>query len=169
VALGLIAVAVLSALAALVVTATLWWLHLAVDLVLVGYLVFLRRQTRLEEDLRTRRAARLSGERRAIEARRERQAEHDARMAAVRRESADWRQGDPAAADVEDDLDGYEEYDGYDDEDLDDAAPRWAAPRTPAPPVPEGMELVDDSPDDPDFHRLDGRESVPSYRRAAGA
>ena len=166
VALGLIAVAVLSALAALVVTSTLWWLHLVVDLVLVGYLVFLRRQTRLEEDLRARRAARLSGERRAIEARRERQAEHDARMAAVRREAAGWQHGDPEVAD--DDLDEYAEYDEYDD-DLDDAAPRWAAPRTPAPPVPDGMELVDDSPDDPDFHRLDGRESVPSYRRAAGA
>ena len=83
VALGLIAVAVLSALAALVVSSAMWWLHAAADVVLVGYLVFLRRQTRIEEEVRVRRAARLSGERRALEARRARQAEHEARMAAA--------------------------------------------------------------------------------------
>ena len=57
------------------------------------------------------RAARLSGERRAIEARRERQAEHDARMAAVRRESAGWVHGDP----VDEDVDGYDDVAEYDE------------------------------------------------------
>jgi hypothetical protein len=49
-----------------------------------------------------------------------------------------------------------------------DDAPRWAAPRTPPPPVPEDLELVDDTDDDPAFHDLDGERSY-GYRRAAGA
>ncbi|MFC5140232.1 gephyrin-like molybdotransferase receptor GlpR [Actinomycetospora rhizophila] len=159
VAIGLIAVAVLSALAALVVSSAMWWLHAVADVLLIGYLVFLRRQTRIEEEVRARRAARLSGERRALEARRERQAAHEERMAAYR--DADW-------------IDG--EYDAHDDELADehdededrDEAPRWAAPRTPPPPVPEDMELVDDTDDDPAFHDLDGERTY-GYRRAAGA
>jgi hypothetical protein len=159
IALGLIAVAVLSALAALVVSSVLWWLHVAVDLVLVGYLVFLRRQTRIEEEVRARRAARLSGERRAIEARRARQAEHEARMAAMRDE--DW-------IDAEyDEDDRYAEDERYADDPRSDA-PRWAAPRTPAPPVPDDLELVDDTDDDPAFYDLDGERTY-GYRRAAGA
>jgi hypothetical protein len=42
----------------------LWWPHSAVDLVLVGYLVYLRRQVRMEESIRERRAARMAGTRR---------------------------------------------------------------------------------------------------------
>ena len=91
VTLGLIAVAVLSALAALVVSSAMWWLHAAADVLLVGYLAFLRRQTRIEEEVRVRRAARLSGERRALEARRARQDEHEARMAAMRGAGLDRR------------------------------------------------------------------------------
>jgi hypothetical protein len=161
VAIGLIAVAVLSALAALVVTPVLWWLHAVADVALLGYLVFLRRQTRIEEEVRARRLARISGERRALEARRERQEEHEARMAALQDDA--W--------DVEYDTDYDPEYDDLEAE-LEagylEGPPvrRWAAPRTPAPPVPADMELVADSEDDPAFHDLEG-ERVPSYRRAA--
>ncbi|PVZ14967.1 gephyrin-like molybdotransferase receptor GlpR [Actinomycetospora cinnamomea] len=159
IALGLISVAVLSALAAMVVSSALWWVHGAADVVLVGYLVFLRRQTRIEEEVRARRAARLSGERRALEARRARQAEHDARMSALR--DQDWIDAEYD----EDDRDADD--DRYADE-IGDEAPRWAAPRTPAPPVPEDLELVDDTDDDPAFHDLDGERTY-GYRRAAGA
>ncbi|HET6258373.1 MAG TPA: gephyrin-like molybdotransferase receptor GlpR [Pseudonocardia sp.] len=41
-----------------------WWAHGVVDVVLVGYLVYLRRQVRLEEAIRERRAARMAGTRR---------------------------------------------------------------------------------------------------------
>ena len=165
VALGLIAVAVLSALAALVVSSAMWWLHAAADVILVGYLAFLRRQTRIEEEVRVRRAARLSGERRALEARRARQAEHEARMAAA----AGWREQDWIDGEYDaDDLDDDEQV-RFEDEELRAASsPRWAAPRTPAPPVPDDLELVDDTDDDPAFHDLDGERSY-GYRRAAGA
>jgi hypothetical protein len=171
VALGLIAVAVLSLLAALVVSPVLWWLHVVTDVGLVGYLVFLRRQTRIEDEVRRRRLARLTGERRALEARHERQVEHEARLADVDR----WGSAD----DLDDD--GYdhaaEDEDGYDDDlddrdadgDVDVPAPRWIAPRSPAPEVPEGMELVADTDEDPAFHDLSDSR-VPAYRRmAAGA
>ena len=167
VALALIAVAVLSALAALVVSSAMWWLHAVTDVVLVGYLVFLRRQTRIEEEVRARRAARLSGERRALEARRARQAEHDARMAAAH--DGDWIDGEYDEDRY--DGDGYDEADERDlpgPRDPRDEAPRWAAPRTPAPPVPDDLELVDDTDDDPAFHDLDGERTY-GYRRAAGA
>ncbi|GAA4942399.1 hypothetical protein EV188_101169 [Actinomycetospora succinea] len=159
IALGVIAVAILSALAALVVSSTMWWLHAVADVLLIGYLVFLRRQTRIEEEVRARRAARLSGERRALEARRERQAAHEARMESYR--DTEWIDGEYDTQVDEDVLDD------EDDEELDDA-PRWAAPRTPPPPVPDDMELVDDTDDDPAFHDLDGERTY-GYRRAAGA
>ncbi|MDF2975808.1 MAG: hypothetical protein K0S40_536 [Actinomycetospora sp.] len=166
VALGLIAVAVLSAVAAMAVSSAMWWLHAVADVILIGYLVFLRRQTRIEEEVRIRRAARLSGERRALEARRARQAEHDARMASLRGE--DWIDADVEAdEDLDDELEDELE-DDRNEVDPRDVGPRWAAPRTPAPAVPDDLELVDDTDDDPAFHDLDGERSY-GYRRAAGA
>jgi hypothetical protein len=41
-----------------------WWGHAGVDLALFGYLVYLRRQVRMEEDIRARRQARLAQARR---------------------------------------------------------------------------------------------------------
>jgi hypothetical protein len=41
-----------------------WWGHAAVDLSLVGYLAYLRRQVRMEEEIRARRHARLAQARR---------------------------------------------------------------------------------------------------------
>lgn len=59
--LGLLIVAVTSAVLAALVAPVLWWLHVTVDLVVVGYLSYLRRQVRIEEDIRQRRTARLAG------------------------------------------------------------------------------------------------------------
>lgn len=169
VAVGLVAVAVLSLLAALVVTPVLWWLHIATDLGLVGYLVFLRRQTRIEDEVRRRRLARLTGERRALEARHERQVEHEEHLADAQRWDVE-HQGDEAEHagvahdDHDEDLDDEET-----DEGIDVPSPRWIAPRTPVPAVPDGMELVNDTDEDPDFHDLSDSR-VPAYRRmAAGA
>ncbi|MEJ2871118.1 gephyrin-like molybdotransferase receptor GlpR [Actinomycetospora sp. OC33-EN08] len=167
VALGLIAVAVLAALAAIVVSPSLWWLFAATVVGLGGYLVFLRRQTRIEDELRRRRAARLSGERRAIEARRERQAEHEERLAAVQA----WGRYESGEHEVPDLPEARR---GDEDDDLDDAPdvpePRWIAPRTPAPAVPEGTELVGDTEDDPafcDLADLEDARRVHAYRRGA--
>ncbi|MHA6796733.1 divisome protein SepX/GlpR [Pseudonocardia bannensis] len=62
--LALLALAGVSAIVAGLALPALWWLHLLIDLALVGYLVYLRRQVRLEEAIRARRAARMAGTRR---------------------------------------------------------------------------------------------------------
>ncbi|MEU5691691.1 gephyrin-like molybdotransferase receptor GlpR [Actinosynnema sp. NPDC020468] len=46
-----------------------WWGHAGVDLALVGYLAYLRRQVRMEEEIRARRQARLTQPRRRPAAR----------------------------------------------------------------------------------------------------
>ncbi|WP_024875118.1 gephyrin-like molybdotransferase receptor GlpR [Saccharomonospora piscinae] len=48
-----------TAVAAGFVSPLVWWAHGAADAVLVGYLVYLRRQVRIEEEIRQRRMARL--------------------------------------------------------------------------------------------------------------
>ncbi|WP_030104282.1 divisome protein SepX/GlpR [Actinoalloteichus caeruleus] len=69
VVLALITLAVVLALVAgFAAMPMLWWAHGAVDLGLLGYLVYLRRQVRIEEAVRQRRAARIAeAERRAAE------------------------------------------------------------------------------------------------------
>ncbi|MBV8932518.1 MAG: hypothetical protein JO285_08230, partial [Kutzneria sp.] len=52
-------VAVATGVTAGLVMSVLWWAHATVDLILVGYLMYLRRQVRIEEDIRERRQARL--------------------------------------------------------------------------------------------------------------
>ena len=56
--------AVVSALAGGFLTPLAWWGHAIVDLTLIGYLTYLRRQVRIEEEIRNRRAARLGNTRR---------------------------------------------------------------------------------------------------------
>lgn len=67
VTLTLLAVAVLTLLGGLVGVSVLWWPHLLTDLTVVGYLTYLRRQTRIEEDVRERRIARLARARLGVE------------------------------------------------------------------------------------------------------
>ncbi|WP_410564559.1 gephyrin-like molybdotransferase receptor GlpR [Amycolatopsis sp. cmx-4-61] len=59
----LLAIAVLSGLVAGFVVPLAWWGHGVIDVVLVGYLVYLRRQVRIEEEIRQRRLARFNGTR----------------------------------------------------------------------------------------------------------
>lgn len=64
VVLAMLATVVLTAVAAALAVPWLWWVHVAADLALAGYLFYLRRQVRLEEAIRERRAARMAGTRR---------------------------------------------------------------------------------------------------------
>ena len=60
---ALLIAALVSAVIAAVGLTAVWWVHVVVDLVLVGYLTYLRRQVRLEEAIRARRAARMAARR----------------------------------------------------------------------------------------------------------
>lgn len=55
----LLLIVVTTAVAAGFLLPALWWVHGAADVSLVGYLVYLRRQVRIEEEIRQRRLARL--------------------------------------------------------------------------------------------------------------
>lgn len=176
--------AVVTGIVAGVAMRSLWWAHGAIDVLLVGYLVYLRRQVRLEEAIRARRAARMAGTRRL--------------SAAEDPELDEWAErGREAVDDAEDDAvedDGWGEESDEDDEDdarlvhdghgtsTPDFAPpvtppvaaapvveeeRPALPRlrpTPPPPIPAGTTLVDD--EDDELMLDDG--ATPGYRRAAG-
>ncbi|OLT41736.1 hypothetical protein BJF85_04815 [Saccharomonospora sp. CUA-673] len=54
----LLIAAVASAVVAAVLSPMVWWLHGAIDVVLIGYLGYLRRQVRIEQEIRERRMAR---------------------------------------------------------------------------------------------------------------
>lgn len=59
----LLAAAVITAAVAGFVMPMVWWGHAAVDVVMVGYLIYLRRQVRIEEEIRQRRLARFNSTR----------------------------------------------------------------------------------------------------------
>ncbi|MHA6780205.1 divisome protein SepX/GlpR [Pseudonocardia saturnea] len=187
VVLGLLVTAVLSAVLAVVALPALWWLHVVVDLALVGYLVYLRRQVRMEETIRHRRAARMAGTRHP--------------SAADDPELDEWaRRGQqvarrPADEPVDDAFDSDEDLDEDQDDDLVEAeapdparvtgtgepigplrvtgadqAEQPALPRltpAPPPPLPAGTTVVGDDLDDPELHDLGGPVR-PDYRRAVG-
>ncbi|GAA1334569.1 divisome protein SepX/GlpR [Saccharothrix algeriensis] len=60
----LLLVAIVTGVVAGALYSLVWWGHAAVDLALVGYLGYLRRQVRIEEEVRARRQARLAQARR---------------------------------------------------------------------------------------------------------
>ncbi|MGX7825406.1 divisome protein SepX/GlpR [Actinokineospora sp. 24-640] len=56
--------AIATAVVASVAVPWVWWLHGAADLLLIGYLSYLRRQVRIEDEIRRRRLARMTAVRR---------------------------------------------------------------------------------------------------------
>jgi hypothetical protein len=63
VVLGMLIGTVTALILALVASSGFWWLHAALDAALAAYLAYLRRQVRIEEEVRARRAARMAGSR----------------------------------------------------------------------------------------------------------
>lgn len=187
VVLGLLVVTVLSVVIALAAVPALWWPAGLAGAALVGYLVYLRRQVRMEEAIRRRRASRMAGTRRP-------QAADDPGLDEWARRGREVSR--PAEYDVDDDLDR-DDPDRDDDDLVDepgavdddpdrvtgtgepigplrvtgaDATERPALPRltpAPPPPLPAGTTVVDVDLDDPDLHDLAGPVR-PDYRRAAG-
>lgn len=122
-----------------------WWAHGAFDLMLVGYLVYLRRQVRIEQEVRQRRLDRA------------------ARSRAQGRRTGQRQQAEDSGDRAEDDPDdGYE----YEYEAREEPPPPRPAPR-PRPPVHPGTAIVDVDDEDPALHELSS-ETATSYRRAVG-
>ena len=118
-----------------------WWGHGAIDVVLVGYLVYLRRQVRIEEEIRQRRLARFNSTR------------------APRRPSSP---APPASTSVSIDED-------REDVEVVEQVHREVVERRPSPTsrVRRSAVVVDLDDEDPAFEELDEPGTGP-YRRAVG-
>ena len=194
--LTLLVFALLTGVAAAAAFPVVWWAHGAIDLALVVYLIYLRRQVRMEAAIRGRRAARMAGTRRTLAADDRELDEWARRGREVTRRPASAEPSDGGAqagedepADVE-----VEEVDGWSDEDddttrvrgagepvgllparrrgVDDesAEPESALPPlqpAPPPPIPPGTSLVVVDDDDLDLHDLGTGAGAP-HRRAVG-
>ncbi|MCR3747772.1 divisome protein SepX/GlpR [Lentzea californiensis] len=143
----LLVAAVASGIVAGVFFAKLWYGHAALDLLLVGYLTYLRRQVRIEEEIRARRLARLQQVRR-------------------RRETGPQHQEIAAAAEVPQQA-GAEDSETTQVEVVDDGPALPPLPRFEHRVLP-GTIPVDSDDEDPVFVELEGLESL-RYRGAVGA
>jgi hypothetical protein len=131
--------AVLAGLLAVTLSPLLWWMHAAIDIGLVGYLGYLRRQVRIEEEIRDRRMSRLGQQQRRVTTPAARP-EHDAHG---------------PAEDYEDEAPAPE------------PEPTLPQRRPLTRHVHPGTIVVDTDDDDPLFAELDGPGEMP-YRRAVG-
>jgi hypothetical protein len=134
----IIVLAITTAVLAVVTKPVIWWAQGILDIGLVSYLSYLRRQVRIEDEIRQRRTARLGPE------------SHES---AYREDSTDY--------DAERD---YREADRYDAP----PAPRATLTRPVARPRPRpGTVVVETDDDDPIFDDLEQPDILP-YRRAVG-
>jgi hypothetical protein len=188
----LLVCALLTGIAAAAAFPVAWWAHGAIDLALVVYLVYLRRQVRLEAAIRERRAARMAGTRRT-QAADDRDLDEWARRGreVTRRPSAE-DDADPEAE--ADEAEVAEVADTWVDEDDDttrvrgvgepvgllparrrgvadeNAEPESALPPlqpAPPPPIPPGTSLVVVDDDELDLHDLGTSVRAP-HRSAVG-
>lgn len=146
---GLAIGAAVTLIGAIFAAGVMWGAHLAMDAGLLGYLGYLRRQVRIEEDIRSRRADRFAKV-------------HGSVQPSIDDELPD------NVEDV-DELDGFSEYDDYRDfTDYQDDETQEEAVRTRVgvPPHP-GAAAVELDDEDPVFDELRPRFEPP-YRRAVG-
>ncbi|MEV6621286.1 gephyrin-like molybdotransferase receptor GlpR [Amycolatopsis sp. NPDC051106] len=150
----LLAIAVITAAVAGFVMPLVWWGHAAVDVVLVGYLVYLRRQVRIEEEIRQRRLARFNSSR--------------APRRSTPRPSASTSTSTSASAPVADVAED-EPVEDVEDVDVVEPVRRDVVERRPSPTsrVRRSAVVVDLDDEDPAFEELDEPGTGP-YRRAVG-
>jgi len=142
VVLALLLLALASGLLAAFAVPMLWWAHGGIDVFLVGYLVYLRQQVRIEQEVRQRRVDRATRGRRPT-----RYVEDD--------------------AEYEDDADLDDTYEDSDGSHEREAEPTAPARRLPPRPVHPGAAIVDLDDEDPGLCDLDAETAAP-YRRAVG-
>lgn len=160
VVLGLLAAAILT-LCLGFVAGLFWSVHAVLDTALIGYLAYLRKQVRIEEEVRNRRAARMAGSRESYpEPRYEpphHEQSHTERPRSEQQHAEQQRCAQPPA----------ERQQPPHERELDEERPpprRPAPPPRPAHPTAVAVDLDDD---DPMFDELDPAFE-PRYRRAAG-
>lgn len=159
VVLALVLAMIATAVAGVVADPILWWVHAAVDLFLVGYLIYLRRQVRIEEEIRQRRAARMAGTRRGRTV-----AEY---VAQREQRDADDTSEDPALPELEP-LEPHQQREQDERTRREPEQPALPPLRPkPLPAAPEGTAVIDLDDEDPGLHDL-ADPGPRGYRRAVG-
>ncbi|MGW4065311.1 divisome protein SepX/GlpR [Amycolatopsis sp. NPDC004747] len=145
----LLVIAVVTGVVAGFVVPLAWWGHGAIDVVLVGYLVYLRRQVRIEEEIRQRRLARFNSTR------------------APRRSATSAALAAPSASAAP--AGSVDEEEHAEDVDVVEPVRREVVERRPSPTsrVRRSAVVVDLDDEDPAFEELDEPGTGP-YRRAVG-
>ena len=183
VVLALLVLVVAAGATALLVSTVFWWVAGGLGLGLVGYLTYLRRQVRIEESIRARRAARLSRRPRPAEAEPEEcpapepegSSDEEPGTPEQGEEDLDWTDDDDWTADDGESsrIRGTGEplgvlparrrtVDGPSSDEHESSLPRLAA--APPPPVPAGTSLVDvDAEEEPE-----DLDDLTPHRRAVG-
>jgi len=153
---SLLCAAVVTAIVAAVLAPVLWWLHAIVDVSLVGYLVYLRRQVRIENDIRERRSARLRGP-----------GEQRVRGASESAERAEPELHEDYDGEIVDESDEYGETER---DRVERAARSMRRPqRKPvAEPIQHNGVYVDLDDEDPEFHELGTPPADQGLRKASG-
>ena len=197
VVLTLLLLALVTGVIAAVGLPVVWWVHVGIDLLLAAYLTYLRRQVRLEEAIRARRAARLAAARRSRppaaadptrpaqqdrepvgrDPRRERYGD-EIRVPEMRDHPELERRSEPDASGgrrrVEVPASREErrwDVVGAGDVAAESDREERALPRlvpVPPPPLPEGTTLVEDDDVEIELHELDAPDDRWGHRRAAG-
>lgn len=188
VVLALLVLLVAAGVTALLVSAVFWWVAGALGVAVAGYLTYLRRQVRIEESIRARRAARLDGSRRrpAVDEHADDEAWLDDEPGADRTEPGRTG-GDAESTDEAEDEVDWTADDGEPTRVRGTGEPLGVLPArrrtvdgpaptehpesslppldaTPPPPAPEGTSLVDvDAEADPDAF-----DDLTPHRRAVG-
>ncbi|MGH3798048.1 MAG: divisome protein SepX/GlpR [Pseudonocardiaceae bacterium] len=149
--LGLLASAIATLLLGLLASSVFLGMHVMLDLALVGYLAYLRRQVRIEEEVRQRRAARMAGSR--------------GRAAPAADESAEEESHHEQPHHEQPRYERVRHEEPPDAEPLPEQPPvRYGGPPPRAHPTAVALDLDDE---DPMFDELDPAFE-PRYRRAAG-
>ena len=150
VVLGMLIGSIATLLLAIAVSGQFWWLHVGLDVTLAAYLAYLRRQVRIEEEVRARRAARMAGSR--------------VRPADLSVQDGQPRHDQPRYEKPGYETPGCEEAPDRRGPEGDQPPARPAGPPPRAHPTAVALDLDDE---DPLFDELDPAFQ-PRYRRAAG-
>ncbi|MGH4012903.1 MAG: divisome protein SepX/GlpR [Pseudonocardiaceae bacterium] len=139
-----------------------WSVHAVLDTALIGYLAYLRRQVRIEEEVRERRAARMAGSRARVMAAEVafEEAERYPEYPEQRYEQPHYEQPRYEQPRPEEQQVPYDQAPG-------EEQPPARCPAPPPPPAHPTAIAVDLDDDDPMFDELDPAFE-PRYRRAAG-
>ncbi|HEY2763963.1 MAG TPA: hypothetical protein VGJ13_08105 [Pseudonocardiaceae bacterium] len=168
--LGLLICAVITLVLGLMSSSIFLGMHVMLDVAVLGYLIYLRKQVRIEEELRSRRAARMAGSRARTVAGADESEQHEPHPQQAQYQRVQYQQAQhqpPHYDQSQYDQSQYEQQRDEEPSDVEPPAEQPSARRGPPPPAHPTAVALDLDDEDPMFDDLDPAFE-PRYRRAAG-